>query len=311
MKAKILKPGDTIGIIAPASTPSSEEKITNSVRYFETLGYRVELGKHIRDERGFLAGTDSARLSDLHAMISNKNIRAIFMIRGGYGTLRLLPEINYELIKRNPKIIVGYSDATALFNAIYKKTGLQSLFYGPMPGVDMWNGFDSFAEGCMWRALTSSKPLGTLPAEKDEIELLKRKKLPIVEGRLFGGNLTVLSSLMGTPFMPAIGKSILLFEDVGEYVYRIDRYFAQHRAAGNLSSAKAILLGQFTDCNPMKDRPSLTLEEVIHDYFGKLQIPILQNIPFGHIPRQWTIPLGAKVRIEGSKVTFTESVLTD
>src|SRR5437868_8166417 len=124
MKARALLSGDTIGIIAPASTPQKEEKITQSVRYFESLGYRVELGKHIRDERGYLAGDDSGRLSDLHKMFANKKIKAIFFIRGGYGTSRLLPEVDYDLIARNPKIMVGYSDATALFNAIYKKTGL-------------------------------------------------------------------------------------------------------------------------------------------------------------------------------------------
>jgi muramoyltetrapeptide carboxypeptidase len=309
LKAQALKNGDTIGIIAPASAPQTPEKISRSVEYFERLGYRVELGSHIRDERGYLAGNDSARLADLHAMFFNKKIRTIFMIRGGYGTMRLLQDIDYDLIKKNPKIMIGYSDATALFSAIYKKTGLQSLFFGPMPGVDIWNGFDTFAEECMWRALTSNKPIGKLPADIDEIKSFSKKKYSPVEGRMLGGNLAVFSSIMGTLYMPSLKERILFFEDVGENIYRIDRYLAQFRAAGALDSAKAILLGQFTDCNPIEGRPSLTLDEVFDDYFGKLKIPILKNLPFGHIPRQWTIPLGAKLKVENNIISITEAVL--
>jgi muramoyltetrapeptide carboxypeptidase len=310
MKAKALHSGDTIGIIAPASAPRVAEKITKSVRYFERLGYRVELGKHLREPRGYLAAEDSARLEDLHSMFSNKKVRAIFFIRGGYGTIRLLLEINYDLIKSNPKIIIGYSDATALFNAIYKKTGLASIFYGPMAGVDIWKDFDPFAEECMWRALTSNKPFGKLPAAQEEIKLLRKKRYAPVEGRLVGGNLSVFSSIMGTPFIPSLKNRILFFEDVDEKPYHIDRYLAQLRAAGILDSAKAILLGQFTGCNPEKNKPSLTKEEVFHDYFDRLNIPVLMNIPSGHIPRQWTIPLGAKYQIKGNSISVIESVLT-
>jgi muramoyltetrapeptide carboxypeptidase len=311
LKAQALRSGDTIGIIAPASASQSllrEQKISGSIRYFESLGYRVELGKHIREERGYLAGEDKDRTADLHAMFANKKIKAIFFIRGGYGSGRLLPYINYDLIKRNPKIIVGYSDATALFCGIYKKTGLQSLFFGPMPGVDIWDGFDSFAEECMWKALTSNKPFGILHANENEIQLFSKKKYPIAEGRVIGGNLAVFSAMVGTQFIPSVKNRILLFEDVGEYVYRIDRYVAQLHGAAALTSAKAILLGQFRDHEP-KEGLTLTLEEVFHDYFDKLKIPILKNLPFGHIPRQWTVPIGAKMQVNGNSISIIESVL--
>jgi muramoyltetrapeptide carboxypeptidase len=310
LKAKALHPGDTIALIAPASTPQTSEKITKSVRYFEELGYHVSLGKHIEKQHGYLAGTDKERLDDLHKMIGNKKVKAIFFIRGGYGSIRLLPYIDYDLIKRNPKIIVGYSDSTALFHAIYKKTSLQSLFFGPMPGVDIWNGFDPFAEECMWRSLTSNKAYGKLPSAKGEIKLFGKNKFESVEGRIFGGNLTVFSSIMGTPFIPTLKDQILFFEDVGEAPYRIDRYLAQLKAAGILHSLKAILLGQFTDCDPEKGKPSLTTEQVFKDYFSKLNIPVLMNLPFGHIPRQWTVPLGAKMQIEKNSVSIIESVLS-
>ena len=277
--------------------------------YFEQLGYRVVLGKHIDSERGYLAGTDKQRLEDLHKMIGNKSVKAIFDIRGGYGSIRLLPDIDYDLVRSNPKIFVGYSDATSMFHAIYKKTGLQSLFFGPMPGVDMWNGFDPFAEECMWKALTSNKAYGKLPAANGEIKLFHKKKTDPVEGRILCGNLTVFSSILATPFLSSLKERILFFEDISEDTYRIDRYLAQLRAIGALDSAKAILLGQFTDCNPQKDQPSLSLPEVFTDYFGKLSIPVLMNLPFGHVPRQWTVPLGAKTRIDKNGVSIIESVL--
>jgi len=309
LKAKALQPGDTIGIIAPASAPQIESKITKSVRYFERLGFHVELGRHLYKPRGYLAAKDSQRLDDLHVMFHNKSVRAIFFIRGGYGTIRLLPEIDYELIKRNPKIIVGYSDATALFNAIYKRTGLQSMFFGPMAGVDIWKNFDPFAEECMWKALTSKKPLGKLPTERGEIISLRRKKFSPITGKMIGGNLTVFSSIMGTPFVPDLKEKILFFEDIGEKPYRIDRYLAQLRAAGVLDSIKAIMLGQFCDCDPENGKPSFTLDEIFHDYFDKLNIPVLMNLPSGHIPRQWTLPMGATYKIDGKTISVTDSVL--
>jgi muramoyltetrapeptide carboxypeptidase len=309
MKASALKKGDTIALIAPASTPAARERITASVKYFEKLGYRVELGKHIENKYGYLAGTDEERLDDLHTMFRRKDVKAIFFIRGGYGSIRLLPFIDYKLIEANPKILVGYSDATSLFAAIYKKTGLQSMFFGPMPGVDIWDGFDHFAEECLWRNLTSKKAYGLLPAKKDEIDAMGKSRRGTAEGRVVGGNLAVFSSILGTPYTPNLSGSILLFEDIGEEPYRIDRFLAQLRAAGAIERAKGIMLGQFSDCGPVKGRPSLTLKQVFKDYFGDVAAPVVTNLPFGHIRRQWTIPYGAKILIEGTMVSVKEAVL--
>lgn len=309
LKATALRSGDTIALIAPASTPQTAAKILNSVRYFERLGYRVELGTHVRDERGYLAGSDRDRIADIHSLVRNKHIKALFFLRGGYGTIRLLPELDYDLIAKHPKIFVGYSDATSLFSAIYRKTGLRSLFFGPMPGVDIWNGFDPFAEECMWRALTSTKPFGVLPSAPGEIRPLRKLHRGEVSGRFIGGNLTVFSSIMGTPFAPNPTGKILFFEDVGEEPYRIDRYLAQLRAAGYLDKANAILLGQFSDCEAPKGKKSLSTEQVFEDYFGKLNVPVLTNLPWGHIPRQWTLPLGVRLAVRGNRVEVRESVL--
>ena len=317
--AKALRPGDTIGIIAPASPPRSEERIEKSVRYFENLGYRVELGKHLgggvaaHHANSYLSAPDKNRLSDLHSMFRAKNVRAIFYHRGGYGSIRLLDKIDYELIRHNPKIIVGYSDATALFCAIYKKTGLKSCFFGPMPGVDLCEEIDPFTEENLWRALTSTKPFVELPITNSPS--LRRRGLgggPI-EGKMIGGNLTVFASLLGTPYQPSFKSTIPIFEEIEEKPRKIDAYFAQLRLAGLFDNAKAILLGQFTNCNTDKNSPTLSLNEVFDDYFAKLKIPVISNLPFGHEPKMWTIPFGAKIRIETSgeqaKISMIESVL--
>lgn len=309
IKASALRPGDTIALIAPASTPQVEGKISRSVRYFERLGYRVEVGVHVRDERGYLAGSDRDRISDVHKFVKSKRVKALFFLRGGYGTIRLLPDLDYDLIAANPKIFVGYSDATSLFHAIYRKTGLRSLFFGPMPGVDIWNGFDAFAEECMWKALTTTKPFGELPLARGEIKPFGPRRMSNVEGRFIGGNLTVFSSILGTPFAPRPSGNILFFEDVGEEPYRIDRYLAQLRAAGFIDRAKAILIGQFTECDAPKGKKSLTTEDVFQDYFGKLKIPILTNLPWGHVPRQWTLPLGVRMVVKPNKIIINEQVL--
>ena len=314
MKARALRPNDTIAIIAPASAPIAEKRVTNGVRYFERLGYRVKLGKHVFTQRGHLAGTDRERLADLHAAFADPKIRAIFFIRGGYGTLRLLPEIDYNLIARNPKIIVGYSDATSLFHALYRYAKLTSCFFGPMPGVDIWNGFDPFAEECFWRALTWMKPIGTLPMSNDEGHLLRATSFEPIIANLIGGNLTVFSSICGTPYLAKTKGAALLFEDVDEAPYRVDRYFAQLRAMGILKQSAAILLGQFTGCEAKPETPSLTMKEIITDYFAKLDIPVAMNLPFGHVRRQWTLPFGAALKLSNAGrsrvlVEVTQSVL--
>jgi muramoyltetrapeptide carboxypeptidase len=179
-----------------------------------------------------------------------------------------------------------------------------------MPGVDIWNGFDQFAEECMWKALTSTKPFGVLPVAKDEIGSIKKLSKEPFEGRVMGGNLTVLSGIVGTPYISSLKDKILLLEDVGEDAYRIDRYLSQLRMCGVLSSAKAILLGQFSDCGTTpKSEPPLPLETVFADYFSSLNVPVMTNLPFGHIPRQWTLPLGVKLRIEKAQISLVESVL--
>lgn len=311
-QASALKKGDVIGIVAPASSSRSLERIERSVRYLEGQGYRVLVGEHLMDGPGYLAAPDQVRTHEFESMIANREVKALFFIRGGYGTARLLPMLDYELIKKNPKIIVGYSDATALFCGIYKKTGLRSLFFGPMPGVDMWDTFEPFAEENFWRAVTSPQPIGELPLAPTEGEILRRSMVP-VQANMLGGNLRVFTSIFGTPFMPDLNDSALFFEEIDERPYRVDRDLAQLKIAGVFDRAKAILLGQFSGCVETESSPSWTIEEVFDDYFGKLDIPVVMNLPWGHVARQWTIPFGATLSIDCSqdqaKISIVNSVL--
>ncbi|MDP4200002.1 MAG: LD-carboxypeptidase [Bacteroidota bacterium] len=323
IKASALRPGDVIGIVAPASPPRSAERVERSVRYFERLGYRVEVGKHLtpiqatlsgKSDRAqtqlndYLAASDKDRVSDLHAMFRAKRVKAMFYHRGGYGSIRLLDRIDYDLIRQNPKIIVGYSDATSLFAALNKKAGLASCFFGPMPGVDLWDDVDPFAEENFWRAMTSTKPIGNLPMAESEGASVNMVK-SVVEGRMIGGNLTVFCSLMGTPYQPSFRNAIPFLEEIDEKPRRVDAHFAHLRLAGLWSQSKAVLLGQFTNCNVDADAPTRTLNEILIDYFGTLKIPVVSGLPFGHEARKWTLPWGAKLRVAQRKGRNVISVL--
>jgi len=296
MKPPRLRKGDLIGLIAPASTPSSEEKILKGALYLEQLGYRIKAGKHIRTVYGYLAGSDNERAADFNEMVQDKNVKAIFAIRGGYGTPRLLRLIDYRALKAHPKIIVGYSDLTALQLAIFRKIGLVS-FSGPMTGTDMWRDFDPYTEEHFWRILTSNKKIGALDNPADNpLTILRHGK---AHGRFVGGNLSLLACLMGTPFQPFMKDSILVLEDVEESPYRVDRLLSQLLNAGILHKLEALVFGKFTDCVPSNPNdPSLTVEQVQEEFAQKIDCPVVMNFQYGHIPRKLTVPLGLKAKID-------------
>lgn len=310
IKPKRLKKGDVIGVISPASSPSDLEKIEKGVNYLEGLGYRVEVGKNVGKVHGYLAGTDNERLEDLHSMFKNKNINAIFNVRGGYGSGRLLDKINFGLIKRNPKIFVGYSDITALQMAFLKKTGLVT-FAGPMVAVDFSSDkVDPFMEENFWKIITNSKKIGKInnPNGEKFYTLAKGRG----EGNLIGGNLALLISLMGTEYQPDFKDAVLLIEDIGEDPYKIDRMFYQLKYAKVFNKVKGIILGRFVDCYIKdKSQPSLSLNDVISDYLEELKIPVIYNVKHGHIKENLTIPWGLKTKINTSRcfIEITESAV--
>jgi muramoyltetrapeptide carboxypeptidase len=297
VKPPRLRKGDLIGLVAPASTPSSTEKVEKGALYLEGLGYRVRVGEHVQNTYGYLAGTDADRVEDLNAFIRDRHVKAIVAIRGGYGTPRLLSLVDYRALKANPKIIVGYSDITALQMAVYRKIGMVT-FSGPMSGVEMWNKIDPYTEEHFWRVVTSTKRIGLMenPAEDATATLRPGKG----EGRLLGGNFSLLISLMGTPYMPDLRKAVLMLEDVDEAPHRIDRMLAQLRNAGTLRQLSALLFGKFTDCNPSDpSKPFLTLAQLQKETAEIVSCPVIANVQYGHIPKKLTIPFGLRTKVDG------------
>jgi muramoyltetrapeptide carboxypeptidase len=302
IKPSALSKGDCIGIICPASPPSAIEKIFKGAEYLERLGYRVELGKNIQKVYGYLAGTDRERADDINSMFADPKIKAIIAVRGGYGTPRILPLLNYPLIKKNPKILVGYSDLTALQLAIFRKTGMVS-FSGPMAGVEMFKGIDPFTEEHFWSCLTSKKKLGDVknPDGKGFQTIVKGKK----SGILLGGNLSLIVALTGSSYLPSFKGSLLFLEEIEEESYRFDRMMNQLRITNILRDAAGVIVGELTDVKASDvTKPYLTAEQVLNDYLADLKKPVVSGLVYGHIPRKLTIPIGIKATLDATNGSF-------
>lgn len=303
IKPPRLRKGELVGLICPASAPLKPETIDRAIDYFEKQSHPVKLGANARKQRGYLAGTDEERAADFNAMARDREVRAIFAVRGGYGTPRILPLIDYRALKRDPKIVCGFSDITALNCAIWRKTGLVT-FSGAMPGVELWKGPHPETEQVFWKVLRSTTRPGKL--QNPGGIKLKGQGRGKAAGRLICANLALLVSLLGTPFVPNLRGAILVAEDVGEEPYRIDRMFAQLRNAGVLNQISGLVLGTFTECEP-KDpaKPTLRLSEVLEDVAGWAHVPMLMHLQYGHIPRKLTLPMGVRAEMDSSRGTLT------
>jgi len=302
IKPARLNKGDLIGIISPASSPDDLTRIEKGVCYLEKLGYRTEVAPNVGKVNGYLAGTDEERVSDLHYMFGKKEVKAIMCVRGGYGTPRLLDKIDYNLIKKNPKIFVGYSDITSLHLAIHKKTGLVT-FAGPMLAVDFWNEVSSFTEEMFWTLISSKKKFGKISnPENEKFYVLKNGK---ARGQLLGGNFTHMLCIAGTPYLPSFEEKILLLEEIGEAPYRVDRMLTHLRLLGIFEKIKAVILGRFVDCYESDQyKKSLTLNEVIDDHFRNVKFPVIYNFKHGHIKDNITVPQGINYRLDTSDHTI-------
>jgi muramoyltetrapeptide carboxypeptidase len=309
LKPGRLKKGDVIGIVTPASPVADASRIDKGVHYLERLGYNVTVGSHVGKERGYLAGTDKERLADLHTMFADRQVKAIIAVRGGYGTPRLLSGLNYRLISQNPKILVGFSDMTALQLAIWRRCRLIT-FHGPMVAVEMADAIDPFTEELFWQTVTSTKKLGVIsfPPESRPACL----STGIATGRLFGGNLSLIVSLLGTRYFPDATDSVLFLEEIGEEPYRIDRMMTQLRNAGVISRCNAILTGQFIDCLPKdQTKPSLSVDELLREIAQLTARPFVSNLAFGHGPQKMTLPIGLRVRVdaEARSIAYLEAAV--
>lgn len=306
-----LQAGMTIGLIAPAS-PFSDEKLAAARQNLSNLGLNVRESAHLYARNGYLAGTDEERLADLHWAFSDPGIDAIWCIRGGYGCGRLLPLIDFDLIRKHPKVFIGYSDITALHVAIYEKTGL-TTFHGPVAASD-------FPEDTLRHfrsVLMEPTPDYTVQAPEgaDMPEGAEYQPFVITPGQatgaLMGGNLTLLASLVGTAYSPVYKNKIVFIEDVGEQPYRIDRMLTQMLQGSDLAQAAGIVLGVFADCKIKGDSPSLSLPETLRDRFAGLSIPVFYGLPFGHVAHQMTFPYGIHAILDASKgaLTLTETAV--
>nr|WP_289039461.1 LD-carboxypeptidase [uncultured Allobacillus sp.] len=285
MLPKPLKHGDTVGVIAPASPPNIEN-YQKSKAFIESLGLSIQEGKHLKNVHGYLAGTDDERLEDLHAMFADDSIKGIIFAGGGYGTARIVHRLDYELIKKNPKIFWGYSDLTYLHTAIRQETGLVT-FHGPMLASDV--GEDDFHPLSKKQFDQLFKPTSLVYDESfSALEVIAEGE---AEGEIVGGNLTLIASSLGGQYELDTKGKLLFIEDIDEEPYRIDGYLAQLMHAGKLDDAAGIIVGDFKNAVPTR-KPSLSLKAVLEDYFHSLKKPVMKGFQIGHCQPHFAIPLG-------------------
>jgi muramoyltetrapeptide carboxypeptidase len=280
--------------VSPASPPKDDALIMRGVSALLAEGYAMRLGWSVGARDGYFSGSDQVRATDIMAMFEDDRIRAIFCTRGGYGTARLLDRLDYSIIRKHPKILVGFSDLTALSLALYTKTGLIT-FAGPMVAAEFASGILPIAAEALWDMLRRRRNTRVLPGCGGTTTLHGG----VAEGTLLGGNLTVLCSLIGTPWLPDFREAVLFLEDVGESIYRIDRMLLQLKQAGLLRRLSGVLLGGFTSIPT--ETPNRDLVDVMEEYFLPLGVPVLSGIPFGHVPDKITLPIGSRIRIDAER----------
>ncbi|MFA6596996.1 MAG: LD-carboxypeptidase [Ignavibacteriaceae bacterium] len=314
-KTKIIKPkklnvGDTIGLVSPGGF-ITEEQLEESKTNMTSLGFSVIAAKNILNRFGYFAGTDRQRAEDLHEMFGNKKIDGIVCVRGGYGCARVLDFLDFNLIKRNPKALIGYSDITALLYGIYSQTGLIG-FHGPVATST----FNEFSVTNFKNVLMN--PRKKTPLYIAEEDPAKSEYKPFIirsgkaEGKLVGGNLSIVASLIGTKYDVDSKGKIIFLEEVGEEPYRVDRMLTQMIQAGKFKHAAGVALGVFSKCEPKPDESgianSFSLSEVLQERLFQLKIPVLYGLSFGHIVNKFTLPFGinAELDVDNQKLTLLE-----
>lgn len=306
---KPLQQGATIGLVQLAGA-MSEARFVTAIKQIEALGFVVYHLPELPRKHGYLGGTDQQRLNELHHMFSNSSVDAIWCVRGGYGTQRYLKDVDYELIANNPKPIIGFSDITALLNAISNECQLVS-YHGIM-GVSAFSDFDIKIFRQVVMEQNYPVVLSPLP-EHGASENMNYHPYVITKGKalgqIAGGNLALLCAAIGTDFDVDYSGKILILEDVGEAPYRVDRMLNQLLCAGKLENVAGIALGIFDGCLPENhgsdSENSLSLKEVFTDALQKLGVPVVYGLPFGHISENATLPIGAKAMLDANKLELT------
>ncbi|MBK7669365.1 MAG: LD-carboxypeptidase [Sphingobacteriaceae bacterium] len=291
LKAKRLKAGDTIAITSPAGAVWDEAQVEKFSTILKGFGFNVVLGNTLKLKTGYFAGTDEERAKELNDLFANKNVKGIFCMKGGWGCARILDLLNYKTISQNPKVLIGFSDITTLLNAIYAKTGLVT-FHGPV-GNSGWNDWTSSVfKSVVMNGEQTNFPIG--PNEEDKIVTINKGT---ATGTLVGGNLTVISSLIGSGYLPDWKGKILFLEETKEEPYRIDRMLTQLKLNGAFKQLNGIAFGKFVKCEAEEPQKAFTFMQVFEQHFKTLPIPVFYGLMTGHIENKLTLPVGAEVSI--------------
>lgn len=305
LRPRRLAPGDTVALINPSSAIHERAPYEVAAEALRSLGLKVREAPNLRARYGQFAGTDAQRAADVNAMFADPGVHGLLALTGGSGGTRMMPLVDYELIRRNPKFIGGYSDLTALINAIHARTGLVT-FHSPT-GASEWNVFSVES----LRAMVFDAQAATLrnPPPPDDV-LASRERIQTIRGGrasgpLLGGNLAVLAAMMGSRYVPSFDGAVLFLEDINEYIYRVDRMLSTLRNAGVFDRLAGVVLGAFTNCGPGDGNyGTLTLDEVFDDYFLGLNVPVYRGAMFGHIRRKLTLPVGLPVEMDADAGTI-------
>lgn len=305
LKPKRLEEGATIGLSAPASHLDGRSRIEIAIEMIQSLGFKVKEGRHLYRQHGYFAGTDAERADDLNELFADRAVDGIICLAGGWGSSRLLPLLDYAMIRENPKVFMGYSDITSLLNGIYAQTGLVT-FHGLLAATE-WSGYiiEEFKKVVMQAQhdiLLGNPP----PFVKSEGQVERRNRVRslqpgIVRGALVGGNLSLISHLTGTPYLPDFSGKILFLEDIHEAVYRIDRMLTQLKLSGRLDGIAGLAFGKFTDCTPDASRArQFSLDEVLENFCMDIGVPSINGLMVGHVPEQATLPIGCLVELDAT-----------
>lgn len=298
-KPKSLLKGDLIGVTSPAGSIWNKAHITKIEQKMDELGFKTKIGQTCYEQDGFLAGSDEMRAAEFMEMIEDKSIRAILTMRGGWGCTRILDKLDYPLIRENPKVIMGFSDITSLVNAIYTKTGLVT-YHGPC-GYSSWG---DYTTSQVINAVVAGNPF-TMSNPSNNQKDLKTWSSGKAKGKLVGGNLTVIVSMVGTAYEPNWNNKILFLEEIKEEPYRVDRMLWQMKQAGVFKKISGLVIGSFRKCSPEEPEKSFTLEQIFEQHFKHVPFPVYQGASFGHITPKWTLPIGINAEMDADKFTLS------
>ncbi|MDZ7346213.1 MAG: LD-carboxypeptidase [candidate division KSB1 bacterium] len=288
--------GDLIGIVSPSGFLNDDRilRLESGIVRLQEMGFRVRTGRRLFDRKRYLAGEDADRVADLNEMLRDPTVKAVLCSRGGFGAGRILDAVDYKAVRQNPKIFIGFSDGTALQAAFYLRS--QLVTFSGLMAVELAEASEDSLE--LWRTMLCRDTAGVVL----ESPTFRTVLGGVSEGILFGGCLSILVSLLGTPFMPDLSGTLLVLEDVGEPLYRIDRFLTQLRLSGALKGVSGVVFGTFVG------EPAVSMEElaeVAYEHLSSTGIPIFCGLPYGHFPQRLTLPFGVRAKMDANRGTIT------